>query len=243
MGELETLDDILGNDEPQPRDEQGRFAAKGEEAPQGDVGESPSPVVEPVEPAEPAAQPELEHPAILGERRRRQAAEARIAELEAAQNAKPAQPIPSVFDDEEAAWEARSEQLLTLAEQRALARMEERNIARSAEKARAKYQDWETAVATFQDLATQNPLLERQLRDSDNPGEFAYTTAKAHMELQQYGGDINALVQARVQAELAKAKPATPAPALPETLASGSGGRGSASTPTPMLTLEQILSG
>ena len=136
------------------------------------------------------------------------------------------------------------EQVLSEAEQRALARFEERAIARSAAMARTKYQDFDDAVSVFADLARQNPLLDRQLRDADNPGEFAYTTAKTHMELQQHGGDINALVAARVQAELAKAKPAEPKPEveIPESLAGAQSAR-SNTAPPPAPTLEDILRG
>lgn len=215
--------------EQRPRDEHGRFAPKGETE-----GESPAPVEE---------KPQLEHPALIGERRRRQEAEARAADLEARLNAQPVAPPPSVFDDEDAAWAARSEQFLSVAEQRAMAKFEERLIARSANAARGKYQDFDDVVGTFSELAQSNPNLERQLRDAENPGEFAYTTAKAHIELQQHGGDINALVAARVKAELEKAPQPEPKPevAIPESLAGAQSARASSATAPKMPTLDEIL--
>lgn len=215
--------------EPQ-RDENGRFAPKGEE-----VSASPAPVEE---------KPQLEHPALIGERRRRQEAEARLAEYEAKQQ--PAAPPADIWEDTQG-WQAQfREQLLSDAEQRALARFEERNIARSATVARGKYQDFDDVIGSFSELAKANPLLERQLRDADNPGEFAYTTAKAHMELQQHGGDLNALVAARVKAELEKAvapQPKPEAPSIPESLAGAQSARGTSVPSAAPASLDDILRG
>lgn len=211
----------------QPRDESGRFAPKGEAE-----SVSPAPVEE---------QPPLEHPALIGERRRRQEAERRLEQMEAERNQQPpAQPADL--------WENTPEwrnQLLAEAEQRAVAHIEERAISRSAVAARGKYQDFDDVIGTFAELARQNPVLERQLRDSDNPGEFAYTQAKAHIELQQHGGDLNALVAARVQQELAKAPAPEPKPEpdIPESLAGAQSGRGKSAGAPPALTLEDILRG
>lgn len=215
----------------QPRDESGRFAPKGEEE-----SASPAPVEE---------KPTLEHPALIGERRRRQEAEARAAELEARLNSQPA-PQPADIWENTQEWQSQfRDQLLTEAEQRAVARIEERNIARSAIAARSKYQDFDEVIGTFSELARQNPMLERQLRDADNPGEFAYTTAKTQMELQQYGGDVGALVAARVKAELEKAQPKPPEPGvtIPESLAGAQSARGT-TAPTPSsFSLDDILRG
>src|SRR4051812_6942305 len=68
------------------RDDKGRFAPKGETE-----GASPAPEEAP-----------LDHAALIGERRRRQESEARIAALEAqiAQlSQQPAQPAPDMFED------------------------------------------------------------------------------------------------------------------------------------------------
>lgn len=236
------LEDILNDEEvtaapevveqepaSQPRDESGRFAPKGEEE-----SVSPAPVEE---------KPTLEHPALIGERRRRQEAEARAAELEARLNSQPA-PAPADIWENTQEWQTQfREQVSTEAEQRAIARIEERNIARSATAARSKYQDFDDVIGTFSDLARQNPMLERQLRDADNPGEFAYTTAKTHMELQQYGGDVNALVAARVQAELEKAKPKQPDVTIPESLAGAQSARGTTAPAPSSFSLDDILRG
>jgi len=214
--------------EEQPRDEAGKFKAKGEKE-----SASPAPVETP-----------LDHKALVGERRRRQEAEARLAEIEAERTAEPQEPAPSVFDDEDAAWNARLEQFLPIAEQRAMAKFEENMIARSANAARAKYDDFDDAREVFTQMAKDNPMLEQQLRQSDNPGEFAYKSAKHHMELQQYGGSVDALVEARVKAELEKQKPAEQpkAPDIPESLADAQSSK-TATAPTAPLSLDQILSG
>jgi hypothetical protein len=236
---MDTLENIL-NDEPiaepvtevaepeveaQPREPDGKFASKGETE-----SASPAPVVE---------KPEFEHAAIIGERRRRQEAEARIQELEQ-QLSSPKAPPPSVFEDEEQAWAARGEQFITIAEQRALARFEERQIARSAQKARAKYADFDDAAATFSEMARSNPALEHQLREADNPGEFAYEQAKTYTELQKYGGDMNALVEARVREQLAATTPKAPVN-LPNSLADDQSARSNSGQPYQPLSIEQIL--
>ena len=213
-----------------PRDESGRFAPKGEEE-----SASPAPVEE---------TPQLEHPALIGERRRRQEAEAREQALRAQleQASRPEEPPADLWENTEAWQNQFKTTVLDEATQRAIATMEERNIARSAAKARGKYEDWEDVSGAFSDMMRQNPILELQLRDADDPAEFAYSTAKTHMELQKHGGDINALVAARVQEELNKAPPAPP-PAIPESLAGASGGRGKSDGPPPALTLDDILRG
>lgn len=214
-----------------PRDEHGRFAPKGEEE-----SASPAPVEE---------KPPLEHPALIGERRRRQEAEQRLAELEARLNQQPAPAPVDIWEDTQG-WQSQfRDQILSEAEQRALARFEERNIARSATAARSKYQDYDDVVGVFGDLTRANPLLERQLRDAENPGEFAYTTAKTHLELQQHGGDISALVAARVQAELSKAvpKPTDPQVNIPESLAGQQSARSTTVPAAGVLSLDDILRG
>ncbi len=78
----------------QPRDDAGRFAPKGEPE-QPEAGASPVP--------EQLKEPELDHKALLGERRRRQDAEARLAELErqlsAPQTTVQPQTVPDMFED------------------------------------------------------------------------------------------------------------------------------------------------
>ena len=201
-----------------PRDEHGRFAPKGETQP-----ETP----------EPSAPPALEEQhtippkALQEERRKRQELEQQLNEIrqQMASQQQPQQPRPDFWEDQEGYLQHYGEQILTQAEQRALARFEERLIARSANAARAKYEDFDDTVAVFADMAKANPALEAQLRQHENPGEFVYTTAKTQMELAQYGGDMSALIEAKVRAELEKAqaqqpKPEpAPQPQIPETLA------------------------
>jgi type IV secretory pathway VirB10-like protein len=218
--------------EPAPRDEKGRFAPKGEpEAiePQPSVTPTPEEAPIPVK-------------ALQEERRKRQELEARLAEYEARRPPEPVTP-PDPWDEPDAHSQWLIQQAATVARHEALAEFENRQIARSANQARAKYQDYDDAVGIFSQMMQQNPALERQLRDHENPGEFAYTTAKTQMEIAQYGS-IDALIQAKVKAETerlqAELKPAPTPPTIPNSLADQQSSRGGSTTYSPP-SLDEIL--
>jgi hypothetical protein len=203
------------------RDEKGRFAPKGEK-------EDASPASE---------EPRLDHAALIGERRRRQALEAELEQIRAqyAQQPQPQfqpqqQGIPDRWEDPEGYDRYLIAQASQLAEERAMHAVQTQRIYSSAVAARAKYADYGDAHAVFGDMVQQNPMLFQQMVNAPDPAEFAYQTAKTEMEIRQYGG-IDALVQARVQAELAKAQPQpTPTqPNIPDTLADAQSARGSSS--------------
>lgn len=203
----------------QPRDEQGRFAPKGETEPDPepvDPGASPAPVE--------AATPPLEHPALLGERRRRQEAERRAQELEAAlaryQPQPQAQPqpqgIPDQFEDPEGynAWVIN--QAAAVAEQR----MQQRLIDASEQIARSKYADFDDKLGKFAELAQANPLLVQQMAMAPDPAGFAYDFARKAMAVEQYGTvDVEAL-KAKLREEIMAEETAKlPRPPVPTTLA------------------------
>jgi hypothetical protein len=202
------------------RDEKGRFAPKGEKEP--DV----SPTSE---------EPKLDHAALIGERRRRQEAEdrlreyeARLAQLQQPQFQPQQQGIPDRWEDPEGYDRYLIAQASALAEERAMHAVQTQRIYSSAVAARAKYADYGDAHAVFGEMVQQNPMLFQQMVTAPDPAEFAYQTAKTEMEIRQYGG-IDKLVQARVQAELAKAQTPAPAPtpSIPDTLADAQSARGS----------------
>lgn len=213
------------------RDEKGRFAPKGETPEQPDS-------------ASPAQQePQLDHAALIGERRRRQEAEDRLRALEQQlqqfqqpQAAAPQGP-PDRWEDPEgydrwlvaqAAETARAEAFNTFQYQR---------IQMSAEEAKAKLPDYPEKIQVFEQMAQVNPVLMQEMMRAPNPAEYAYNTAKTHLEISQYGG-IEGLIAARVQ-EALKTTPPAPTP-VPDTLADAQSSRGSSEPYSPP-TLDQIL--
>lgn len=229
----------------QPRDGQGRFSTKGEE-PSADA---------PADSASPALTDDatVDVPAIIAERRKRQAAESRLAELEAQLHAAAAPPVhteaatdaPDPVDDpvgyrEWVVGEARAA---------AIAAHQEAQIEASAEVARGKYSDYAEAVGVFAQIAQQNPSLEKNLRNAKNPGEYAYQQGKLYLDLQTHGS-LEALIAARAQAEavkIAAAGKVNPDPSsevtLPESLAGTQSARGTSAAAPGRRSLDDILNG
>jgi hypothetical protein len=227
----ETLEQVVDEAKAPVRDEKGRFAPKGEK-------EDVSPT---------SVEPPLDHAALIGERRRRQEAEQRFEQLQAqlAQQAQPQfqqqQGIPDRWEDPEGYDRYLIAQASQLAEERAVHAVQTQRIYSSAVAARSKYADYGDAHAVFGDMVQTNPTLFQQMVNAPDPAEFAYQTAKTEMEIRQYGG-IDKLVEARVQAELAKAQPAPTQSNIPDTLADAQSARGSSSAQAfkPM-SLDEIL--
>ncbi len=145
------------------RDESGRFA-KAEEKPA----------------EKPAEKPRADVAAIIAERRKRQEAEARYADLLAKQQ-KPVE-RPSVFENEE---------------QAIASRVDERNgpireaiYKLSVKTARALYKDFAEAEDAFSEAMDRDPRLVEGLRASDDPGEYIYSMGIHVRELADVGGDL-----------------------------------------------------
>lgn len=186
--------------------------------------EEPAKAAEPAKPAAPAA-PEFTDKekaflrAAQEERGKRQELERRIAAMEAG---KPKEPEKGFWDDPEGAL-AKHEQKLQMA-------ITGQHLKTSETIARTRYTDFDEKVAKFAELAQTVPGLGQQMIASADPAEFAYKTAKNHMEIQEAGGldamrtkmeaDIETKVRTRLEAEL-KAKAdalAADRAALPESL-------------------------
>lgn len=149
------------------RDESGRFAKTEEKA------EKPA-----EKPAE--AKPRADVAAIIDERRKRQEAERRYADLLAQQQKSPEK--PSVFENEDAAISSR------IAEGNQPLR--EAIYKLSVKSARALYKDFGDAEQAFLEAMDKDERLIHGLRASDDPGEFIYTMGIHVRELADVGGDL-----------------------------------------------------
>ncbi len=146
----------------QSRDESGKFA-KAEEKPAQQQTEKPRPDIA----------------AIIDERRKRQALEKQIAELQAQ---KPAAKV-SVFDNEDEAIRVRVDE--------ATRPLREAHYNLSMRYARQLHGDtFSSAEEAFMNAAEANPALYEGLRAASDPGEYVYLHGTFHKEMSEVGGDI-----------------------------------------------------
>lgn len=222
---MKSLDDILGDEpdavepveeqkQPEPeatpepvaeptaeqvaRDDKGRFAPK-DEAPTDRL-------------------PPDEYKAIRDERAKRQAAEARIAELER-QNAAPPEPLPSIWEDDAAWQQGFGNQVVSTAVQQATFNAK---LDMSEMMVRAANPDFEDVKAEFLRLAEENPALRQQALADPHPWDRAYKIAKNHKAIAELGAtDVQSLEQKlreQIMAEMAVANTPPARPGLPPTL-------------------------
>lgn len=193
-----------------PRDEHGRFAPKGDE---------PAPAT--AQPAEPGAspapsEPPLEHPALIGERRRRQEAERQLEEYRQQAMRQPPAPPPSVWDDEEGFRQQFGSQVTGQAVDQAVKLSQ---INTSEMLMRQAHPDFQEMFDLFNGLAAENPTIVQQALSDPHPWNKAYQIARTHKTMQELGAtDIDAL-KAKLREELqAEAVQAVAPASLPPTL-------------------------
>ncbi len=153
-------------------------------------------------PKEPAKEPEppvktVPHQALHEERKRREAAEARLAELE-----KQRPPKTSVLEDEDKAFNER------LAEATAPIRQQFFKLSVNAAKRVPGREDYDEIYDFMNAEIQANPDLFNQL-DQDDPGESIYKVGKLRKELAEVGGDFSKYrehITAKTQAELNQQK-------------------------------------
>lgn len=232
------------------RDEKGRFAPKGET-------ESASPAPE-------TAEPPLDHAAVLGERRRRQEAEARIRELEQRMaqfqqptyqpTAHPApQAAPSFEFNEDLYWSNPQAFLDGFAQNIRQSVMQEVqgiipqmvtgvSIDRAEQAARARYEDYDQAIAAFREVALVTPSVREKMAVQADPAEFAYQEGKRLLEMSNYGS-TNEYIEAEVARRLAATQQVEPKPApiIPVSLADAPAAGASASSASAPLSLDAVL--
>lgn len=175
--------------EPEQREEAVETVEKPPETPAPEVTTTP----------EPREEQTVPFAALKAEREKRQAFERELAELKAAQQAKPQEPTPEFYDS--------PEQYLQMLEHRNAARLH----AALAEQAREVYPDYDEKFALVLEAAQGNPAIEAQILSAPNPAVAAYKLGKQIAEYQRmqdpekYRAEIEAELRAKLEAEL-KAK-------------------------------------
>lgn len=119
---------------------------------------------------------------LLDERDKRKTAEAEAAELrrKLEEATKPTEAPPSVFDDEDAAFNERITPIVGQFQ----SELVRNRFELSREMMMMAKDDFETRESEFLALAADRPELVSQLQESPNPARFAYETAVKHEELQ-----------------------------------------------------------
>lgn len=164
------------------RDDSGKFAKTDTKTePKADekvVDKAPDKAAEKT-PDKPAKEPRADVAAIIDERRKRQAAEQRVRELETKTPEKKA----SVFEDEDRAINQRVEE--------ASRPLRESLYKQSVKIARLTYKDaYGEAEQAFIEAAEKDERLITALRNADDPGEYIYSTGIQIRELSDVGGDF-----------------------------------------------------
>jgi hypothetical protein len=223
---MKSLDDILSDEEeivvpaaeqetekkpPEPlvtvpdpgvvRDEHGRFAPKG--------------VEESVPPAPKTDQlPPEEYKALKAEREKRQTLEAELAQLRAAKPQEPPAPPPSIWDDEQGAFQHFGQEIMSRASLNAKLDMSEMMM-------RQANPDFEEMKQVFVALMAENPGLQQQALADPHPWNKAYQIAKNHKAMQELSAvdvaDLETKIRAKIEAEMSAQAP-TPRVGLPITL-------------------------
>jgi hypothetical protein len=207
--------------EDRPRDpETGQFLPKQTGVEEGQA----QPVAEAVPPAADQL-PAHEFAALKDERRKRQALEQQIADLNArfvASQQRPVQPEAPVdfWDNPQGVIATQVQQAVTQAlqaekQQQTMARINESEV-----KAKATYADYDDAFRAFQQAATANHSLIQQMTAASDPAEFAYKKGKTALDLERVGSIDELLANAKAQWEQeARAAMPVPTAALPSTTA------------------------
>jgi hypothetical protein len=152
--------------------------------------------------------------AIVAERRKRQEAEALVAQLRQeaeARNQEPPAPPPSIWEDEAGALGHVKQDAVSIAVQQATfnARLD-----MSEMMARQTHSDFEEMKAEFVKMMQDNPVLQQQALADPHPWQKAYQIAKNARTMQELGAtDIQSLeakIREQILAEQQAQQPAAP---------------------------------
>jgi hypothetical protein len=167
MDTEESLQSILDDSSPEaPKVEIPEVKGEPEAEVETEAKEAAPPAAEPAKAEEKKPLSPADVAAIIDERRKRQAAEQRVRELES--KAEP-QEKPDFWTD--------PEKVVTERVESAVKPIKERFFKMSVESAAAKHSDFNDAVEAFDKLIEANPTLRREWMESEDPGEFIYQVA------------------------------------------------------------------
>jgi hypothetical protein len=179
----------------------------------------------------------------LGERRRRQEAEARLAQLETqfSQMQQPAEPAPDMWENTEGWQQHFGGQVVTTAVQQATLNA---RLDMSEMMMRQSNPDFDEMKSVFMDLMSENPALQQQAITDPHPWNKAYQIAKNHKTMTDLGAtsidELRAKVREEVMAEMRQPK----APTLPDSLAEAGNARGPALADAPrLMSFDEIIGG
>lgn len=160
-------------------------------------GEEPEVETEAVEAAEepkqeaepPTAKPtkEVPLPALLDERDKRKKAETELEALR--QQIEEKKEAPNFWDDPEKAIAKEVQSLEAKFEHK----LQERMLRYSIKSAAGRHDDYNDAFEAFKEAAAENPSLSNMAADSDDPGDEIYRIGKNFLQLDQAGGDVEAM--------------------------------------------------
>lgn len=204
----------------QPRGPDGKFLSTQETG-----VETPATEPEPVTPTEPVDDVQRgQYAALKDERRKRQEAEARAADLEAKwlqaqRQAQPQEAEIDFWDNPQAVIGQQFQQFKQQLRQELRQEQITERIDASEVQARSKYADYDDALHAFRQAVQANPTLAQQMTASPDPAEFAYKKGKTALDLERVGSIDDLLKSERAKWE-AEARAAMPAPpTLPATTA------------------------
>jgi hypothetical protein len=137
-----------------------------------------------------------------------------------------------------------SAQAAEVARAEATRTFELQRVAGSAQQFSSQKPDYAEKIGVFEQMVAANPILADRMMQAANPAEFAYNTARTHLEIAQYGG-IDGLISARVQEALkgaAQAQPQPePSPPIPDSLADAQSSRTATPVAVQAPSLSEIL--
>lgn len=207
------------------RDEQGRFAPKGDRQ----------------EDAPPASDEKAKglEAGISAERKKRQEAEQRYADLErqiaelreASKPKEPEQPAPSLWEDENAWQQHFGGQVVNTAVQQATLNAK---LDMSEMMARQAHEDFDTMKERFVKMMQENPALQQQAMNDPHPWNRAYQIAKNAATMEELGATdletLKAQLREQLKAEQEQQQEAAK-PVIPQSLAGEQSARGSSTAP------------
>lgn len=161
--------------------------------------------------------------AVADERRKRQDAEKRLAELEAKQTP-PAK--PNLFEDPDQ-WEKQLDERVEKKVARVQQESEQRYLALCEQGARARHTDFEDMANVFAEYAKSTPGLIDEARKAPDPAEFIYT-AGVNLKRFKEAGSIDALLEQAREEGRQEALQGKVRPKVPESLTDIAGGKGEA---------------